>query len=254
MENKFSISLVSYWNTRPFLFGMEYTGLHADMNVLLDIPAAGGQRIINGQVDIALAPVITLNSMPDARVITNYCIGASEAVHTVCLFSTVPIYDVKKIYLDNHSMTSVQLLRILLKEYWNLEVAFETTSVAYGSLNQGDAALVIGDKAFDWHGKFLYTYDLAETWISHTGLPFVFAAWITRKDIPEHLIQRMNEAFKTGLEHMEEVAESIANNVLSKEDLLRYYTRHISYELNDQKRMGMELFLKKAAGLPALKC
>lgn len=231
---------------------MEKTGLDVQMDVRLDIPAEGGRRLLNNMVDIALAPVITLNSIPDGRVITNYCIGATEAVHTVCLFSTVPLQNINKIYLDHHSMTSVQLLRILLKEYWQKEVEFETAAVLPGLPENGDAALVIGDKAFEWHGKFPYTYDLAETWILYTGLPFVFAAWITRKEIPETIVSSMNAAFKTGLEHITEVAKIISTEQLSEEDLLKYYTRHISYDLDDSKRKGLDLYLKKAASLPML--
>ena len=44
----------------------------------------------------------------------------------------------------------------------------------------GDAYLIIGDKCFDYEGRFAYTYDLAEEWIAQTRLPFVFAVWVLK--------------------------------------------------------------------------
>ena len=111
--HKTSISLVSYWNTRPFLFGLQKSGLTEFFEVFLDTPSAGGKRLMNNEVDIALAPVITLNSMADARLLTHYCIGAAGSVRTVCLFSHEPPETLRKVYLDAHSLTSVRLIRII---------------------------------------------------------------------------------------------------------------------------------------------
>jgi chorismate dehydratase len=38
-----------------------------------------------------------------------------------CLFSEVPMSEIKKVYLDYQSCSSVALLQWLMKEYWGIE-------------------------------------------------------------------------------------------------------------------------------------
>ena len=250
--HKTSISLVSYWNTRPFLFGLQKSGLTEFFEVFLDTPSAGGKRLMNNEVDIALAPVITLNSMADARLLTHYCIGAAGSVRTVCLFSHEPPETLRKVYLDAHSLTSVRLIRIIYSlNNWS-EPEWISADVHPGMLQSGEGALVIGDKSFPWHGQYPYVLDLAEEWIRLTDTDFVFAAWITRKERDEELEIKLNDAFETGLQHLKEVAELVSVEGLSAADLFTYYTRHISYCLDDRKKAGMELYLRHAAELPLL--
>ena len=46
--------------------------------------------------------------------VSDYCIGCDGPVRSVCLFSDVSIEKIDKIYLDHHSRTSVELLRVYL--------------------------------------------------------------------------------------------------------------------------------------------
>jgi chorismate dehydratase len=249
LKDRPEISLVSYWNTLPFLFGLEATGMADQLYIQLDIPSVGGRKLLLGEVDIALTPVVALNRLPQAHVITNYCIGADGDVRTVCLFSHVPLDQVRIIYLDGHSMTSVQLVRLLLTDKGLYP---ELTSMQIGDpsvISGHSAALVIGDKAFSWHGKFPYMTDLSAAWKEMTGLPFVFAAWVSRYEVPEALEQGLNQAFEYGLSHLEEVAHKYANKDISAEELLLYFRKHISYTLDDKKKKGMELFLKMVRDL-----
>lgn len=246
LQNRTVISLVSYLNTRPFLFGLQHSPLHPQFDIQLDIPSGGARKILMNQVDIALAPVAVLPHIPDASVITDYCIGATDKVQTVCVFSDVPMHDIKCIYLDDHSLTSVQLLKILLHEYWHHSPEFKASTPGYIDKISGDtAALVIGDKSFGLKHRFRYTYDLAEAWHLHTGLPFVFAAWITRKNISPAIIESINAALKTGIEKLNEVISENHSPLLSDAELKRYYTENISYLLDTSKKDALELFLQK---------
>lgn len=244
MTDRPEISLVSYWNTLPFLYGLEETGMVDQFHIQLDIPSVGGRKLLLGEVDIALTPVVALNRLPQAHVITDYCIGADGDVRTVCLFSHVPLEEVRTIYLDGHSMTSVQLVRLLLADK-GLSPELSAMQIGNASAISGNsAALVIGDKAFSWHGKFPHMIDLSSAWKEMTGLPFVFATWVSRYKVSESLEQGLNQAFEYGLSHLEEVAGKYANNEISPEELLVYFNKHISYNLDDEKKKGMDLFLQ----------
>jgi chorismate dehydratase len=108
------------------------------------------------------------------------------------------------------------------------------------------AGVVIGDRALEQRSKSKYIYDLGEAWKEHTGLPFVFAAWISNKKLPDEFINAFDEANAIGLNKINEV---IKENNFIHYDLEKYYTRCVSYALDDEKRKGLELFLKKLRDL-----
>ena len=74
-----------------------------------------------------------------------------------------------------------------------------------------------------------------------TGLPFMFAAWISNKPLPEDFIEEFNAANALGFKHLDEV---IAENPYPVYDLHTYYTHNISYELTEEKRKSLNLFLE----------
>ncbi len=86
--------------------------------------------------------------------------------------------------LDYQSRTSDDLLKILIKEYWKINPVFEETSGEYQSKISGTtAALIIGDRALKQREISSYIYDLGLEWKKFTGLPFVFAAWVSNKKL-----------------------------------------------------------------------
>lgn len=244
--DKHIISLVSYLNTKPFLYGLEHADISSSLELQLDIPSVGGVKILENSVDIGLVPVAVLAQLNDARIITDFCIGADGPVKSVSVFSEVPINEVENLYLDHHSMTSVQLVKILLKEYWKVNPTQIPAFPGYiESIKGTTAGLVIGDRALAINDKFSYVYDLSEAWKKMTGLPFVFAAWITRKWIPEATIAAINAALKFGVNHIEDVATSYEHASFTNEEIYDYLKHNIDYNLDATKRKALELFIGK---------
>ena len=242
----YKVSAVSYLNTLPFIYGLKKSELISSINLQLDYPAICADKLLNAEVDIALVPITVIPNLKCYNIISNYCIGADGAVDTVCLYSDVPISEIKKIYLDYQSRTSVALLKVLLKEYWDLNTELIKAEVGFEyTINGENAALVIGDRAFDLNHKHKYVYDLSTLWKEMTGLPFVFACWVAIKDLPDQFIKDFNIALKGGLNNIDEAILSESDNyprcVSSKE----YLNQKISYILDGDKQRGMELFLKK---------
>jgi chorismate dehydratase len=133
-----------------------------------------------------------------------------------------------------------------MKEYWNIDPEIiQTSDDDYRRKICGTTAgLVIGDRAFEQRKVSTFIYDLASEWRSITGLPFVFAAWISNKQLPESFIQKFNGANAVGLTHIDEI---VAAQNFDLFDLKKYYTLHLSYLLDERKRKGMELFLQYLA-------
>ncbi len=245
--SKLRISAVSYLNSKPFIYGLYRSDMADVMDLSLDIPSVCAQKLLLGEVDLALAPVAIIPELPEAHIISDYCIGAVGQVKTVCIFSNTPITEVKRLYLDFHSRSSVALARILCEKYWHIQPEFVPTTEGFEQQVGGTtAAVIIGDKAIGKDKQFAYTYDLAEAWMSWTGLPFVFAAWISTKPLEENLVERFNTAMQIGIDHIPELTKIIPN--IPGFDVEDYFRHHISYDLDQPKWVALNRFLSLLAG------
>ena len=207
-----------------------------------DYPAKIAGMLVDGTIDVGLAPVAVIPKLNEWHIVSDYCIGSSGEVASVCLFSEVPIDKIERVLLDYQSRTSVNLCKVLLKHYWKINPVIEEANENYISEIKGTTAgVVIGDRALNQRRVSPYIYDLAGSWKAMTGLPFVFATWISNKELPQTFIDLFNRANGLGLTHLDEV---IAENPYPVYDLKTYYTTNISYVLNDQKQKGMNKFME----------
>ena len=236
-----TITAVSYLNTIPFVYGLQ----HADnlgANLLLAPPAECAKNFIEGKADIALLPAAVVPELKQTDIITDYCIGAIRSVRTVELMSNCELRDIRRIFLDAHSRTSVQLCGYLAKYRWKINpqwLAMEDYAVMENP-QPGDAYLIIGDKCFGYEGRFAYNYDLAEEWIAQTKLPFVFAVWVARKGLSYDVHDALERALTFGIEHTyESILES---NYATCEYAYDYLTNNIDYLFDTQKHKALKKF------------
>ena len=161
----YKISVISYLNSIPFVHGLNMSSISKSLNLQWDYPSVCADKLINNVVDIGLVPVVVLKDYPSFKIISEYCIGANGDVDTVCLFSNVPIQDVQEIYLDYQSRTSVELLKILCREYWKINPIFKQSKIGFeNNINKNTSALIIGDRAFQANNKYEFVYDLSKYW------------------------------------------------------------------------------------------
>lgn len=247
--NAYKLSIVSYLNSKPFLYGMFLNAFDQTVKLNLEIPSVVAQQLIEGQVDIGLVPVATIPQIPNAKIISDYCIGTLGQVKTVCIYADCPIDQVRNLYLDYHSRTSAALTKILLKEYWQHQPNFLTAEEGYiDQIGKNTAGLVIGDRTMGLENQFAYHYDLGDIWKKHTGLPFVFAAWVSNTKLDPSFIKSFNEALKTGVDRIPQVAQLFQSSH-QHFDVLKYFQTYISYKLDDAKKKALDLFLEKLKDL-----
>ncbi|HBT93283.1 MAG TPA: hypothetical protein DEB23_03245, partial [Chitinophagaceae bacterium] len=229
MDKRWRIGAVSYLNTRPLLLGIEQESFLKSIDLVKSYPANIAQDLLSGKIDIGLVPVAILPQLSDPHIVSNYVIGANGAVASVALFSEVPIDEIKSIYLDYQSRTSVQLLKILLSQFWKKEVEFISATEGYiAQISGTTAGVIIGDRALENLSKYPYVYDLSLAWKQHTGVPFVFAAWVANQPIPAAFMAAFDTANGYGLAHLDEVIALIPAQE-QVYDLHKYYTENISY-------------------------
>ncbi|MCE2655549.1 MAG: menaquinone biosynthesis protein [Sediminibacterium sp.] len=243
MDKRWRIGAVSYLNTRPLLLGIEQESFLKSIDLVKSYPANIAQDLLSGKIDIGLVPVAILPQLSDPHIVSNYVIGANGAVASVALFSEVPIDEIKSIYLDYQSRTSVQLLKILLSQFWKKEVEFISATEGYiAQISGTTAGVIIGDRALENLSKFPYVYDLSFAWKQHTGLPFVFAAWVANQPIPASFMSAFDTANGYGLANLDEVIALIPAQE-QVYDLHKYYTENISYIYDEEKKQGLAAFL-----------
>ena len=233
------------------MYGLKLLRINSEIELIEETPANLANLLINDEIDLGLIPVAAIPQLKQYFIAGDYCIGTETESASVCLFSEVPINEIKKVWLDYQSRSSAALLKWLIKEYWDINPEIiQSIDDSYRKEIKGiTAGLVIGDRAFEQRKTSTFIYDLASEWRAITGLPFVFAAWISNKPLPESFIQKFNEANAIGLEHIDEIAEAQHFNLF---DLKKYYSLHMSYKLDDRKRKGMELFLQYISLYPFL--
>lgn len=242
---KLKVTAVSYLNTKPLLYGLVKSGLSEELDLQLDIPSVCASKLASGEADFGLIPVAAIPELATPHIVSDYCIGAVGEVKTVCIFSEVPMEAVTELYLDFHSRTSVELAKILLEKYWHCSPTLLPTAAGFEQKIGGTtAALIIGDRAMGHLGKHQFTYDLGEAWMAHTGLPFVFAAWVSNRPLPQDFIEKFNAAMNLGIHSIPQLM-LILPQQLPGFDLEKYFTENISYQLDDAKRKALNLFLQE---------
>lgn len=234
--NKIRISAVAYTNTKPFIYGINHSDVLNQIDLSLDIPSDCAAKLIDGTVDVGLIPVAAIPQVPNANIISDYCIGSVGAVNSVFIFSNVPVNEIRTLRLDSHSRTSNNLAKVLLKFHFKQEVSYTTDVNA-----QTDAIVLIGDRTFGKKDDYAFAYDMGEEWMNFTGLPFVYAAWVANKAIPEAFINEFNTALKQGLAARKELLKTLPENPVF--DLDDYLMNKLDFELTDKKREALSLFL-----------
>ena len=243
LSKKIRVGAVSYLNTKPLLYGLQHHAVSESIELMEDYPANLARALQENTIDIGLVPVAVLPKLPEAHIISDYCIGATGPVASVCIFSKVPMEQIQSLYLDYQSKTSVNLARVLLKNYWNKEVLLLEAPTNFIDLIDGTtAAVIIGDRALDKFDSYPFRYDLAEAWINYSGKPFVFATWVSNKELDPIFIASFNEANALGLSNIEKVIDQLTVNK-NAYDLHTYFTKNISYTLDTAKKEGMAQFL-----------
>ena len=247
MERKIRVAAVSYLNTKPLIYGFEQGMMSDDIKLITDFPSNIADMLITDEIDVALVPVAAIPQLREYYIITDYCIGTTGEVASVCLFSDVPLNEITTILLDYQSKSSVGLLKILLRDYWKINVELVSANAGYEENIFGSTAgLVIGDRAFIQRKKRKYIYDLGSAWKDMTGLPFVFAAWVANKKLSEAFIEKFDVATAEGLKHLTEIVEA---NPYTHYDLQKYYTENISFNLDGKKQKGLKEYLKRLKSL-----
>jgi chorismate dehydratase len=210
----FRIGCVPFLNAKPLIayFGTEEGKSLAQ--VLLAPPSQLARRVETGDVNVALASSFFALESSDFKAVNGIAIASQGEVQSVRLFSKVPFDTIETLALDQASMTSNHLCRIILNETYGAHPICRALPAHLPSmLAEADAAVLIGDAGMSANGDGLYVLDLGEAWFDLTSLPFVWALWIGLDGLTDDLAMLLGRAKRFGLENIELVAATEAERL-----------------------------------------
>ena len=218
-------------------------------------PRAMAAAVDRGDLAAGPLPTAEVFRLGDAvRPLGNLGVASDGSANSVFLFSHLPVDKLngKRIAVTTHTATSIQLLRVLFADLWNVSGhEFVRTDESH------DAALWIGDPALERRssGQYPYRYDLGRSWKGLTGLPFVFAEWVIRADVPRdranQLERLVSQATQAGTDFFSvlKISRERATPGMSESDVADYI-RAFTYFLGPRERRGQQEFRRRLELLP----
>ncbi len=251
------IGAVSYLNSKPLIYELEEA--IGDRSVLtLELPSKLASDLSSGTIDIGLIPVVEYFQQPEFRIISDAVIACRGPVWSVRIFFRCEPCKVRTLALDEGSRTSAALSKVLFHHRFGfipntipLKMSDDPT------LSPADAVLVIGDRAMHpekFKETFRSNWDLGQSWLEETGLPFVFAMWVARtKDFATlEWKATLEKTRNAGLGNVRSIASCAAMKYgLSAEQCIDYLTNYIRFFLHNDELAGLNEFRHrcKAIGL-----
>jgi chorismate dehydratase len=246
------LGAVVYLNARPLTWALDRESER--WSVRYDVPSVCAELLHKGDVDLGLIPSIEYLQRNDYRFVPGVGIGSRGDVATVALYTRKPIEDVQSVALDTSSRTSVALTRVLCARRYRIAPSFVNHRPDLAAMLQDcDAALLIGDPAFDADHEAVGArkIDLGREWTAWTGLPFVYAAWTGRPSaLGSGDVEALQQAQTDGLAAIDAIAAEYGrgdDEVTHR--AARYLRDNVRYGLGPEESAGLQLFLDYAAEL-----
>ncbi len=232
----FRVGNSRYLNTVPLTRGLEDQIIYAP-------PARLAEMLQRDELDASVVSVVEVLFNDRYDVLDGIAIASLGEVKSVLLAHRKPLNQVTEVFCDTASLTSVQLLRVLLAEQ-GLEPEFKALP-SYDFSALPDYALLIGDPALDFalgpHAHEIW--DLGAAWFELTNLPFVYAVWALRRGVENTALRRLlREARDFGLDTLDSIIRTRTEYTYDfRQDYLGW---HIHYYLGSDEKRGLAKFME----------
>ena len=299
-ETFLKIGKIPYANLFPIFYTLQRECDCSGYEFIEGVPSTLNRLLRSGEIDISPSSSIEyLRCESQYTLLEGHSISSKGPIGSILLFSKKPIEELegKTILVSSQSEASVALLGIILRKFYKIECPLRPTDGSADSvIDKADAYLLIGDDALKaakivtsstpsltlpprgggqgWGGtsetphrksEIIHIFDLGELWYRNTGLPFVFALWIARKDcfsekaeLLKTFIRDLHKAKDLALQNLDKIARELKPLLLSRqavniteEDLISFW-KGISYDLTEEHKRGLELFRKYSEELGLL--
>ncbi|HXF09791.1 MAG TPA: menaquinone biosynthesis protein [Desulfuromonadaceae bacterium] len=233
-NKRFRVGSVPYLNAAPLTRGIESELVYATPTKLADM-------LRRDELDAALVSITEALFNDRYDILDGIGIGSLGEVYSVILAHRQPLETVKEIFCDTASLTSVNLLKVLLAEK-KLFPQFKPLE-SYQAAAEKDFVLLIGDPAIEFQRSKPQheIFDLGAEWTETTRLPFVYAVWALRRGVENTALRReLRESKKFGIETIDYLIETREE---FDEDFRRdYFDWNIQYNVGEDAKRGIARF------------
>ncbi len=246
-----TVGRVADLNFEPFYIDMERRGIVLNNVKLNEVP----QALREG--DINAGPVSLTDSfdLDDICVpIAGFCLAASNRAGSNLLYSKKPMEELSGAVIAAATLDSTtrKLFQVLLAQ------KHEGNHDSFVAMpDEHDAFVISGDDALRRRRGargYEHRYDLGEEWHTMTGLPFVFARWMARKELNDDEMLLVEDTLYVGLEdgvdslfHLSEPKDHL---LMMARDIVDYIIGY-RYFVGLSERKSIELFKEYLAKLPS---
>jgi predicted solute-binding protein len=247
------VAAIRYLNTLPLIYGLQR---NPDHELILESPSSCFNLLITKEVDVALIPVFGTQINSSVQAVRGIGIAAEKKTESVLLYSFKQINEIKKIAIDPASLTSVNLLKIILRKKYRTNPEFVTLEEKdlAEALHKFDAVLIIGDAAILGNVEDVKKWDLATEWNDFTGLGFIFAVWGALRPLISAEQEVFRQSLVDGLNSMDQIVQEGQKKISVDIDFLkRYYNHDLHYQLTPNDYQGFSKYLALAADLKLMK-
>jgi len=227
-----NLGYIDFLNCYPFYYHLLEKEPDPDIRLFPDYPGKLNTKLARGDIDMSPISLAAYAGLwGDVLLLPEFCLSSVGYVGSVTLASKHPIEDLHRrtIGVTNASHTSVVLLQILLKRYYQAKPEYVTTGPCPDP-EERDAALLIGNYAMLKSSRpSPYMYDLGDLWLRKTGYPVVFAVFAVRKKALQESgeqVRKVVEAYHRSLSCLEAEKETVVRKAGE-----RY--PHIVYDIHD---------------------
>lgn len=257
------LGYIDYLNCYPFYYYMQEKAPLPGIEIIPGYPSELNKMMINKELDMSPISSAALSSMQDRVVLLPYfCLSSVGYIRSVLLISKIPIeeLDKRKVGLSSASLTSIVLIKILLKKFYNIVPEYTETPPT-PNLNKVDAALVIGNEALiNLKDPVPYIYDLGDLWFRKTGFPVVFAIFaiqIDSLDKYKDIINEVVKSYKASLKCLYTDRDNLIRCAKKRYpdinyNIEKYYTL-LRFDLTEEFRNSLEYYFHEASELGILK-
>jgi chorismate dehydratase len=232
----FRVGSVGSLNAVPLTRGLEEEVIYAT-------PSRLAEMLQRDELDAALVSVVEVLFNDRYDILDGIAIASLGEVRSVVLAHRKPLDEVTEVFCDTASLTSVQLLRVLLAER-GLKPEFKPLA-SYDFAALPDYAMLIGDPALDFAlgPREHEIWDLGVAWYELTNLPFVYAVWALRRGVENAPLRRLlRQARDFGLDTLDTIIRSRTEYTYDfRKDYLGW---HIHYHLGSDEKRGLAKFME----------
>lgn len=248
---------ITYSNCFPVHAELVDRGAPDGIALVEGVPSFLNGCLERGAIDVAPCSSIEYARHAERyRILPDLVIGCRGPVRSILLVARTSPEEMEgcTIALPTASATSVVLLKILLRQRWQVSPRFVWFDQARDDpfASGADAALFIGDVALrpTLHPGMPTRLDLGTEWWEHTGLPFAFAVWqVSGGDEQElrALHRTLLDSREYGRIHRTDLAGRYAAAFGFPAPFLEGYWADLSFGLDDVMIQGLRTFYDLAA-------